>query len=99
MGRQTSQYSLCICTTLFTLYMVNSTFYTVNFLYDQLNFLYGQCENADSVLEESTVYDRGIDLIVRCKSEVLNVLKLLIQSTDSKITPTFAAQTEQRYEK
>ena len=32
MGRQTSQYSLCICMTLFTFYMVNSTFYTVNFL-------------------------------------------------------------------
>ena len=32
MGRQTSQYSLCISVIQFTFYMVNSTFHTVNFL-------------------------------------------------------------------
>ena len=44
MGRQTSQYSLCISVTQFTFYMVNSSFYMVNFyfLYGQVNFLYGQ---------------------------------------------------------
>ena len=30
MGRQTSQYSLCIYVTQFTFYMVSSTFYAVN---------------------------------------------------------------------
>ena len=39
--------------------------------------------------KESTVYDCGLDLIVKRKSKVLNVLKLLIQSTNSKIMPTF----------
>ena len=39
MGRQTSQYSLCISVTQFTFYM--STLY---FLYGQLEFLYGQLE-------------------------------------------------------
>ena len=32
MGRQTSQYSLCIYVTQFTFYMVSSTFYAVNVL-------------------------------------------------------------------
>ena len=36
MGRQISQYSLCVSVTQFTFYMVSSTFYKVNF------FLYGQ---------------------------------------------------------
>ena len=40
-------------------------------------------------LKESTVYDCGLDLIVKRKSKVLSVLKLLIQSTNSKIMPTF----------
>ena len=41
MGRQTSQYSLCISVTQFTFYIVSSTFYTVTFyfLYGQLEFL------------------------------------------------------------
>ena len=36
MGRQISQYSLCVSVTQFTFYMVSSTFNKVNF------FLYGQ---------------------------------------------------------
>ena len=40
--------------------------------------------NAESVLKQSTFYDRGINLIVKRKSEALNVLKLLIQSTIPK---------------
>ena len=39
MGRQISQYSLCVSVTQFTFYMVSSTFYKVNF------FLYGQLFN------------------------------------------------------
>lgn len=33
MGRQTSQYSLCISLTQFNFYMVNSTFYRVNLFF------------------------------------------------------------------
>ena len=43
-GRQTSQYSLCISVTHFTFDVVSSTFYTVNFyfLYCQLELFWGQ---------------------------------------------------------
>ena len=80
---------------LFTFYVVNRLFIWSTFYYLYRSVQNADCIpelkcrlktadqgwNANWVLEESTVYDRGIDLIVKRKSEVLNVLKLLIQST------------------